>query len=139
MSGARTSGATLGGNAAALARLVRLGEYPESLTIAELAAIIDYTKRGIGRWISEGLITVDRLNWNTVRIPVKGLEFLPPFGQLLITNKRAQDMTGMSKGQIEYAHKVTKRFRAVRMPGGQYRFYFHEIKAITASRKEAAL
>jgi hypothetical protein len=117
-------------------RLASAGAYPDHMTIAELCAVIDYTPRAIGRWIAEGLITVNRYPGRRVRIPVKGLDFLPPFGELLITPETARSMTGYTKGQLWYARTVSETARAIRMPGGQNRYYISAIRAIVAEQKK---
>lgn len=101
--------------------------YPPELTISQLADICDLSKATISHYIAEGLITVYRLPNNTVAIPVKGLDFLPPAGDRLLAPATIYLRSYVTRHQLGYARRRGD-LPCVQLPGGgYYRFLESEI------------
>jgi hypothetical protein len=104
--------------------------YPETLTIPELAALLDVGYRTVSNWISHGVITVKRGPGNIVSIPVAGVrEFLPPPGDTLMCPGRIMFLTGWTKSQLAYARRQG-RVTAVVLPSGTNRYLRSQIAAM---------
>lgn len=111
--------------------------YPETLTIGELAGILDVAKRTVTAWIGEGLITVKRGPGRRVAIPSAGVaEFLPERGETLMCQEAFRKLTGLTKAQIRY-DTARGLLYAAKTPGGSCRYRLSEAAA-TRRRRAAA-
>jgi excisionase family DNA binding protein len=108
--------------------------YPETLTIAEFAELVDVGKSTVSQWITQGLITVKRGPGRRVAIPSAGVtEFLPPAGDSLMAQHRVRELAQMDRGQVSYQR--TQGFLwPVKTPGGHNRYLRSEVAAMIRRR-----